>query len=71
MSEHDAETDAIQAVVDRVAPYQDGAPKDEIRAELLAALEDSGLSVDEVDLERLVDAIEGDGGDIDVSSLLS
>ncbi len=61
----DAKTEAIQAVVDRVSSYQDGATESTVASELTKALGEAGLELADGDVDKLVTAIEaqpdGDG----------
>ncbi|MGZ6753261.1 MAG: hypothetical protein ACXVEJ_07320 [Nocardioides sp.] len=65
-----ATVEAIQAVVDRVAAYQESAPDGTVEAELGKAFGEAGVEVDEDSRTRLARAIE-DGGDVDVATVLS
>ena len=62
--------EAVQAVVDRVSSYQESAPEGTVEKELRAGLDEAGVSLDEADVSRLVDAIEADSGAVDAQSVL-
>ena len=61
----------LQAVVDRVASWQDGADEPTVRKELDDALGGSDVDVDEVTRDRIVRRIVDDGSHFDVSGVLS
>ena len=65
------ETEAIQAVVDRVSSYQDGAPEGTVAQELRDGLTEAGVQVEAEDQRKLVDAIEADAGEVRVRDVLS
>ena len=50
--------EAIQAVVDRVTSYQDGAPEGTVADELRSGFQEAGVDVAEQDVARLAAAIE-------------
>ena len=54
----DEKTEAIQAVVDRVTSYQDGAEERVVEAELRAGFPEAGVEVSDDDVRRLADAID-------------
>ena len=62
--------EAIQAVVDRVSSYQDGAPEGTVERELVDGLAEVGLHVGDEDVARLARAIEEEHGSIDAVSVL-
>jgi hypothetical protein len=63
--------EAVQAVVDRVGSYQDGAPEGTVEKELRAGLDEAGLSLTDDEVTSLVSAIEaGDDAHVDVASVL-
>ncbi len=55
-------TEAVQAVVDRVSSYQDGAPEGTVEKELRSGLEEAGVTLDDGDIAKLAQAIESEGG---------
>ena len=72
MNDNNADrTEAIQAVVDRVSAYQDGAPEGTVARELRNGLDEAGLELDEREVSALADAIESDHGNVDVSNVLT
>ena len=54
----DEKTEAIQAVVDRVTSYQDGAEERVVEAELRDGFQEAGVEVSDDDVRRLADAID-------------
>lgn len=67
----DAKVEALQAVVDRLASWQDGAEEKTLREELDEGLDEAGIDVDEDVRERIVTHIREDASHIDARSLLS
>jgi hypothetical protein len=67
----DPRLEVLQAVVDRVTSWQDGATEETIRAELEKALTESDVDVDESTRERIVSRIYEDGEHFDVGEVLS
>jgi hypothetical protein len=63
--------EAIQAVVDRVSSYQDGAPEGTVAQELRAGFAEAGVEVSDADLTTLADAIESEHGGVSVEDVLS
>ncbi len=69
-----SETDrneAIQAVVDRVSSYQDGAPHGTVASELRKALEEAELTLAAEEVNDLVEAIEADDGPVSAAEVLA
>jgi hypothetical protein len=64
------ELEAIQAVVDRVTSYQDGAPEGTVAKELSAGFEEAGLSVSEEDVTKIADAVEAEHGAVQAADVL-
>ena len=64
-------TEAVQAVVDRVSSYQDGAPEGTVETELRKGLGDAGLDLSDQEVTALAEAIESEHGSIDVSNVLA
>jgi hypothetical protein len=64
-------TEAVQAVVDRVSSYQDGAPEGTVEKELRSGLEGAGVSLDDAEITRLASAIESEHGNVSVAEVLS
>lgn len=64
------ETEAIQAVVDRVSSYQDGAPEGTVEKELRSALSETDLTLDDHEITALAEAIESEHGAVDAASVL-
>lgn len=72
MSEHSSSdrTEAIQAVVDRVASYQDGAPEGTVEVELGKALAETDVSLEDHEVTALAEAIESEHGDVSAAEVL-
>ncbi|HEX5860602.1 MAG TPA: hypothetical protein VFY58_02095 [Nocardioides sp.] len=64
-------TEAMQAVVDRVTSWQDGAPEGTVEAELRDGFNQAGVDVDDQDITKLADAIESRHGAVQVTEVLS
>lgn len=63
-------TEAVQAVVDRVSSYQDGAPESTVEDELRNGLVEAGVTLEDGQVSRLASAIEDQHGKVDVASVL-
>lgn len=61
----------LQAVVDRVTSWQDGADEATVRTELDDAVRTSDVDVDDSTKQRIIDHIVTDGSHVDVRQLLS
>ncbi len=70
MSESSEKYEAMQAVVDRVSSYQDGATEGTTEAELRKAFAGTDLEVSDAQISTLTAAIEEDPASVDVASLL-
>jgi hypothetical protein len=71
MSAHSTEElEAIQAVVDRVTSWQDGAPEGTVERELGDGFAKAGVQVSDEDRSRLAAAIEDKHGAVDASTIL-
>ncbi|MGZ4451686.1 MAG: hypothetical protein ACXVD1_02090 [Nocardioides sp.] len=66
----DEQLEAIQAVVDRVTSWQDGATEGTVVEELRRGLDEVGVQVGESDVARLADAIEARHGAISAAEIL-
>jgi len=62
--------EAIQAVVERVSSYQDGAPEGTVEDELRNGLVEAGVELDDADVRRLAEAIETEHGSISADTVL-
>ena len=62
--------EAVQNVVDRVSAYQESAPEGTVEKELRGGLDEAGVTLDDADVTRLVEAIEADAGAVDAQSVL-
>jgi len=63
--------EAVQAVVERVGSYQEGAPEGTVEKELREALGEAGLELGDEQVVALAEAIEAEHGIVDVGSVLS
>jgi hypothetical protein len=63
--------EAIQAVVDRVTSYQDGAPEGTVADELRSGFREAGVDVAEQDVANLAAAIETRHGAVSVEDVLA
>ena len=61
---------ALQAAVDRVNSWQEGAPVETVRAELEEALAKAGVEVPESFVDRVVDHVHGGGEHVSVEQFL-
>ena len=66
----DERKEAIQAVVDRVSSWQDGAPEGTVEEELRKGFDEAGVDVDPDDVRRLAVAIEERHGAVPVDEAL-
>ena len=62
--------EAIQAVVERVSSYQDGATEGTVEDELRNGLVEAGVDLDDADIRRLAEAIENEHGSISAENVL-
>lgn len=60
----------MQAVVDRVTSYQDGATEGTVDRELRSAFAETDLDPTDDELARLVEAIEADPASADAATVL-
>lgn len=65
------EIEAIQAVVDRVTSYQDGATEQTVIQALREGFDEAGVDVAPEHLEALAAEISEDAGDVSVEQVLS
>lgn len=63
--------EAIQAVVDRVTSWQDGATEGTVADELRKGFDEVGIEVSEDDVVRLADAIESRHGAVAVRDVVA
>lgn len=63
--------DAIQAVVDRVSSWQDGATESTVEGELRDGFGEVGVDVSDDDVRRLADAIQDEHGAVSAREVLS
>lgn len=67
----DEKKQAIQAVVDRVSSWQDGATEGTVEQELRDGFTEAGVDVSDEDTRKLADAIQDEHGAVDASTVLS
>ena len=67
----DEKMEAIQAVVDRVTSWQDGAPEGTVEGELRDGFAEAGVDVSDDDVRRLADAIQDEHGAVSAQQVLS
>jgi hypothetical protein len=61
---------AVQAVVDRMTSYQDGAPEGTVEKELREALRETDVTLSNDQVASLVASIEDGEGTVSVSEIL-
>ena len=66
----DERTEAIQAVVDRVTSWQDGAPEGTVEDELRKGFSEAGIDVTDDDVRTLAEAIEARHGAVSAEDVL-
>ncbi|MEP9365136.1 hypothetical protein ABLE68_19385 [Nocardioides sp. CN2-186] len=66
----DERYEAIQAVVDRVSSYQDGAPEGTVEKELRAGLTEVGVETTDDEVTALAEAIESEHGAVSAADVL-
>lgn len=62
--------EAIQAVVDRVTSWQDGATEGTVADELRHGADEVGVELSDDDIRKLADAIEDEHGAVDAQAVL-
>ena len=67
----EAKVAALQAVVDRLASWQDGAEEKTLRQELDEGLDEAGIDVGDDVRERIVEHLRGDASHVDARTFLS
>lgn len=65
-----SEIEAVQAVVDRVSSYQDGAPEGTVVEELRSGLSEAGVTLEASEVDQLADAIEAKAGEVSAAEVL-
>jgi len=63
--------EAVQAVVDRVTSWQDGATEGTVEDELRKGATEVGVDLSDDDITKLADAIEARHGAVQASEVLS
>ena len=66
----DARVEVLQAVVDRVVSWQEGADDATVRTELDAALSQAGVDLDDATKQRIVDRVSAETPHFDVREVL-
>ncbi len=66
----DEKMEAIQAVVDRVTSWQDGATEGTVETELRKGFSEAGVDVGDDDVTRLAEAIESEHGAVRAAEVL-
>lgn len=69
-SAEDARVGVLQAVVDRIVSWQEGADGATVRTELDDALTQAGVDLDEATKQRIVDRVSGETPHFDVREVL-
>ncbi len=69
--EDEAKVAALQAVVDRLASWQDGAEEKTLRQELDEGLAESGIDIDDDVRERIVEHVRENPTHVDARRFLS
>lgn len=62
--------EAIQAVVDRVSSWQDGATEGTVAEELRKGADEVGVDLSDDDIRKLADAIEDEHATVDAQAVL-
>lgn len=62
--------EAVQAVVDRVGAYQDGAPEGTVEGELRKGAGEAGIELSDDEITRLAEAIEKNDGRVEATDVL-
>ncbi|SDE24544.1 hypothetical protein SAMN05421872_117116 [Nocardioides lianchengensis] len=70
-SERAVQLEAVQAVVDRVSSWQDGATEGTVASELRKGATEVGVELTEDEIEKLADAIESEHGAVSAADVLS
>jgi hypothetical protein len=65
------ELETIQAVVDRVTSWQDGAPEGTVEKELRDGFGEAGVDVPDEDVHKLADAIQDEHGAVQAADVLA
>lgn len=73
MTEHNEneKLEAVQAVVDRVTSWQDGATESTVEQELRDGFAEAGVDVSDADVKKLADAIQDEHGAVSAQEVLS
>ncbi len=69
-TDEDARVQVLQAVVDRVVSWQEGAEDGTVRAELDDALARAGVDLDDAAKQRIVERVSGETPHFDVREVL-
>ena len=72
MTERSSEQmEAVQAVVDRVTSWQDGATEGTVAEELRSGFQEVGVNVSDDEVAKLADAIQDKHGAVDAADVLA
>lgn len=63
--------EAVQAVVDRVTSWQDGATEGTVEQELRDGFAEAGVDVSDDDVKKLAEAIQDEHGAVSAQEVLS
>ncbi len=66
----DPRVEVVQAVVDRIVSWQEGADDATVRTELDDALSQAGVDLDEATRQRVVERVRGETPHFDVREVL-
>jgi hypothetical protein len=64
------ELEAVQAVVDRVTSWQDGATEGTVEDELRKGFDEAGVTVSDEERTKLADAIQDEHGAVSAADVL-
>ncbi|WP_139978300.1 hypothetical protein [Nocardioides litoris] len=67
----DDQLTAVQAVIDRVSSWQDGATEGTLESEVRKGLDEVGLTLDDDQVAKVVAALEADKGEADARAALA
>jgi hypothetical protein len=67
----DEKMETIQAVVDRVTSWQDGATEGTVEQELRDGFSEAGVDVPDDDVRKLADAIQDEHGAVSAQEVLA
>lgn len=65
------ELEAVQAVLDRVTSWQDGATEGTVEQELRDGFAEAGVTVSDEDVRKLADAVASEHGAVSAADVLA